>query len=161
MRAAAIIICLLICSLVLCGFIHQEHSSSSIEIETEAREVLIQFYKLLNLGEYLKAQELYGGSYQILRDWYPDVGADDFTELWHRGCWGFQCLQIREVVSQVKLDGYGYRFVVKFSTDKGELYVVAPCCDAPAEAPRESLFTQEVHNIESRWQVVGYPPYEP
>lgn len=52
----------------------------------QARETLASYFSLLHAGRYAEAVNLYGGSYDILRDWNPAVDPDDYATLFENGC---------------------------------------------------------------------------
>ncbi|HBK33789.1 TPA: hypothetical protein DEP34_03200 [Candidatus Uhrbacteria bacterium] len=65
--------------------------------ENEAEGVLITFLDSLYEKDYDAATAVYGGDYDQLRDWNPDVEPTDLALLWKRGCEqnGLQCMEIR------------------------------------------------------------------
>ena len=131
-----------------------------------ARETLIQFFEHLNKGDYLSASALYGGSYEMLNGYNPDLDPEDHAALFKNACTvnGFQCLQVRSARLQEQAAQTGdYRFVVEFSTADGELFVLGPCCGATeTEMPLRSEFVFTVVRVgEGAYQVVDLPVYAP
>ncbi len=52
----------------------------------EAQNSLMNFFSLLNTKKYAEADSLYGGSYDQLQVFNPDVDANDHATLWQRAC---------------------------------------------------------------------------
>lgn len=131
-----------------------------------ALQTLMSFFDHLNAARYQEASELYGGSYDVLLGYNPEVDPNDHAALLQRACVanGFQCLQVR----RARLEGtgspsHGYRFVVEFSTPDGGLFVRTPCCGAgSADMPTESQFTFTVASSnDGVYRVQELPVYVP
>jgi hypothetical protein len=131
---------------------------------SEAQQVLIEFFTLLNEEKYAEADALYGGSYQGLQDNNPDVEPSDHTTLWSRGCKqnGLQCLKVRSVTFR-RLEGNTHVFQVEFSNTDGSLFVRGPCCGASeTDMPPQSQFEYKVaRTAEGTFVVMDTPPYVP
>jgi hypothetical protein len=67
----------------------------------EAEAALTDFYDLLNQGEYEKAVELYGGSYEELEYFNPEMDPEDRAGLLAAACEinGFFCLPVSSVTA--------------------------------------------------------------
>lgn len=130
----------------------------------EAQDVLVDFFTLLNVGNYAEAVPLYGGGYEIFQGWNPAVDPDDHVLLWTRACQqnGLQCLLARTITLQ-QLQGDTYIFQVEFSNPDGSLFVLGPCCGAnETEMPPVSEFEFTVRrNADRRFVVMNTPPYVP
>ena len=131
---------------------------------SEAQEVLIKFFDLLNTKQYADADTLYGGSLETVRAWNPDVQVYDHVTLWTKACEqnGLQCLQVRSATFE-KLQGDTYFFQVEFSNPDGSLFVLGPCCGAnETEMPPVSQFEYKVtRNPNGKFMVMDLPPYVP
>lgn len=130
----------------------------------EAQETLIDFFSLLNARRYEDAVALYGGSYEVLQGWNPDLDPSEHAALWARACEqnGLQCLQTR-TVTFMGLEGDTYIFQVEFDNPDGSLFVLGPCCGAnETEMPPVSQFEYRVtRNAEGKFVVMDLPPYVP
>ena len=130
----------------------------------EAHEALIAFFSSLSAKNYTEAIPLYGGSYETLQGWNPDLDPSDYTTLWTKACEqnGLQCLQVRTATFE-KLQGDTYVFQVEFSNPDGSLFVRGPCCGAnETEMPPVSQFEYKVtRNSNGKFVVMDLPPYVP
>jgi len=63
----------------------------------EQHQVLSAFFNRLAAGQYAAAATLYGGSYETLVGFNPDIDPVDVAALWRHGCEmnGLQCLLVR------------------------------------------------------------------
>jgi len=128
-----------------------------------AREALIAFSSLLHAQRYSEAIHYYGGTYDILRDWNPDVGEDEYAALFQRGCTsnGLKCLKIRTIVREEQVSLTEFRFIVEFMNDDGTLFVRGPCCGTEEQEPPQVQFCFTVNKAEDRFLVRGLPVYVP
>ena len=130
----------------------------------EAQAVLIDFFALLSQGQYDEADALYGGSYEQMQAWNPDIDPADHEALWKRACEqnGLQCLEIRSAIFK-GLRGDTNVFQVEFSNPDSSLFVLGPCCGAnETEMPPVSQFEYEVARIAlGKFAVMTPPPYVP
>ena len=131
---------------------------------SEAYDVLVKFLTLLYTGNYAEAAPLYGGEYESLQVFNPQIDPNDRVALWNRVCENklLQCLEIRSATF-TKLVGDSYIFQVEFSNSDGSLFVLGPCCGAnETEMPPVSQFEFTVsRNAEGRFVVMNTPPYVP
>lgn len=130
----------------------------------EAQGTLIDFFSLLNARKYADAVALYGGSYEVLQGWNPDLDPSDHAALLAIACEqnGLQCLQSR-TATLIGLQGDTYVFQVEFNNPDGSLFVLGPCCGAnETEMPPVSQFDYRVtRNAEGKFVVMDLPPYVP
>lgn len=135
------------------------------EDKAAAEEALISFFDTLAAGRYTEAQALYGGSYEVLAAWNPDVAPGDFATLWRDGCAinGLVCLEVRSAESDGLTVTEDYLFNVEFSTREGELFVLGPCCGVTeTEQPPVSVFPIRIAKGEDgAFRVIDLPPYRP
>jgi hypothetical protein len=140
-----------------------EHSANDTEL---AQGVLIEFFEHLNNGDYLSASALYGGSYEVLAEYNPELDPQDSVALFRSACTinGFQCLQVRSVALQERVAHAGeYRFVVEFLAPDGGHFVLDPCCGAIETdiRPRSQFVFTVAQNAEGTYQVQDLPVYVP
>ena len=130
----------------------------------EALAVLTRFFDLLNAKQYLEADALYGGEYEVLQINNPSSDPSDHAALWSWSCEyaGLQCLKVRNAIFQT-LQGDTYVFQVEFSNPDGSLFVLGPCCGAnETEMPPVSQFEYRVSRAEDgTFRVMDLPPYTP
>ena len=132
--------------------------------EETAAQTLVTFFDRLNQGQYAEADSLYGGDYETLTNWNPDLDSSDHAALWERGCLqnGLQCLTVQSATFKGH-HGDIYIFFVEFSTADGSLFVRGPCCGATeTEMPSESNFEFRVAEIAAgQFKVLDMPVYVP
>jgi hypothetical protein len=129
-----------------------------------AREALTSYFSLLQGGHYTEAIHYYGGDYEILRGWNPDVDPDDYVKLFERGCTanGLMCLQMGKVVDEEQESPSEFRFVLEFLSDDGTPFVLGPCCGATEEEmPPQTGFAFTVTKVDNRFLVRDLPVYVP
>jgi hypothetical protein len=140
-------------------------SSQALTLGANAEQALKAFYELLNEGEYDRAVDLYGGSYEVLQGWNPDRDPEDFTGLLQAGCEhnGLMCLAVLNIVSVQTSDDNEFFFEIEFANPDGSLFVRGPCCGATEEEmPPQSTFTaQVVCRDGGSCLVMDLPPYVP
>jgi hypothetical protein len=131
---------------------------------SEAHDVLIDFLTLLHTKNYAEAVSLYGGDYEALQVFNPEIDLDDRVVLWAWACDNqlLQCLEVRSATFK-ELVGDSYIFQVEFSNSDGSLFVLGPCCGAnETEMPPVSQFEFTVsRNANGRFVVMNTPPYVP
>jgi hypothetical protein len=131
---------------------------------SEALEVLVHFFDLLNAKQYAEADLLYGGDYEQLLLSNPEADPTDHALLWTAACEraGLQCLKVRTATFKI-LQGDTYVFQVEFSNPDGSLFVLGPCCGADeTEMPPVSQFEYRVSRAEDgTFRVLDLPPYTP
>ena len=154
---------LMLMGMILLSACSAFETSAQREMET-AQVTLESFFSLLAYGAYEQAAGIYGGKYDTLLSLNPSIPAEDVAALWRNACQtnGFQCLEIKNVVS-ASLDGQGfYHFVVEFQNRDGSLLVVNPCCGASAtETPPQSQFEFIIRRDYGVFSVANLPVYIP
>ena len=130
----------------------------------EAHTALVNFLTLLHTGNYTDAVPLYGGDYEQLQVFNPQIDPTDKAALWKATCENkqLQCLEVRSATFK-SLSGGSYIFRVEFSSPDGGLFVLGPCCGATeTEMPPVSQFEYTVsRNAEHQYVVMNLPPYVP
>ena len=131
---------------------------------SEAHNVLVRFFELLNAKQYAEADLLYGGNYEQLQVFSADVDPSDHATLWSNACElaGLQCLKVRTATFKI-LQGDMYIFQVEFSNPDGSLFVLGPCCGSnETDMPPVSQFAYKVgRNADGKFLVMDLPPYVP
>jgi hypothetical protein len=131
---------------------------------SEAHDVLVNFLMGLHTKNYVDAVPLYGGEYEQLQVFNPEIDPNDKVALWTWVCDNqlLQCLEERSVTFK-KLIGDSYVFQVEFSNQDGNLFVLGPCCGAnETEMPPVSQFEFTVsRNADRKFVVMNTPPYVP
>jgi hypothetical protein len=140
-------------------------ASCSIASDAEqAHEVLIRFFDSLQEEDFREAADLYGGSYELLNSYNPDLDPEDREGLLARACQqnGFQCLQVQVATFNELTENGEYVFTVQFLDPNGELFVLGPCCGEEPETPPEFQFEYRVvKNGFGDYQVLDLPVYVP
>ncbi len=130
----------------------------------ETHDILVSFLTLLHNGKYAEAAPLYGGDYEALQVFNPQIDPADKVALWAWVCDNklLQCLEVRSATFK-NLSGDSYIFQVEFSNPDGSLFILGPCCGATeTEMPPVSQFEYTVsRNAEHRYAVMNPPPYVP
>jgi heat shock protein HslJ len=132
--------------------------------EQGAREALIRYFSLLSDGQYSQSAELYGGDYDTLAEWNPDIDPSDHAGLLERGCTmnGLQCLVVHQILATERINEDSYRFTVQFENPGGSLFVRGPCCGATEEEmPSQSDFAFTVVKQGEGFAVQDLPVYVP
>lgn len=133
--------------------------------EAVAVDALYTFFDKLQAGDYQDAAGYYGGSYDVVQGYNPDVAPDDFATLWRNACSinGFSCLKASTVTLSNRPGEGEYVFDVEFQTREGKRFVLGPCCGADeTEQPPVSVFPIRVaRGNDGRYRVVDLPPYTP
>lgn len=130
----------------------------------EARDTLVNFLSLLNTKKYEEAVPLYGGGYEELRVFNPEIDPSDHLMLWTWACENklLQCLEVRSA-TLMHQESATYVFQVEFSNPDGSLFVLGPCCGSnETEMPPVSQFEYTVtKSAEGKFVVMNMPPYVP
>lgn len=131
---------------------------------SEAYQVLIDFLTLLHTKNYADAVPLYGGDYEQLQVFNPEIDPNDLVALWSWACDNelLRCLEVRSATFQ-EIVGDSYIFQIEFNNPDGSLFVLGPCCGAnETEMPSVSQFEFTVTpNADGKFVVMNTPPYVP
>ena len=142
-----------------------ENAAAQGQIEL-ARQALLDYFTALNQGNYLQAVELYGGSYELLQGYNPEIPAQAHAQLLQAACRynGFMCfLPVREIVAQEQAAVNEFRFAVEFQNEDGTPFELGPCCGAdPDSQPPVSQFEYPVvFSEQAGYRVMELPVYVP
>ncbi len=131
----------------------------------QAKLDLITFFEKLNQGQYEDAVALYGGSYEVLQGYNPDIDPQDKATLMKFGCEfnGLTCMQVYDAVIKSQNSDNEFLFEVRYSNKEGEIFELGPCCgETEEEMPPVLLFDIRVTcDAESNCKVYDLPPYVP
>lgn len=130
----------------------------------QAGSALVSFFDALNEGRYADAVPLYGGDYDMLRDWNPNTAPDDYPKLFEGGCRtnGLQCLKVKDVVKAEQVSPTDLQLTVEFQNPDGTPFEQGPCCgDNSAEQPTRTQFDYIVVKRGEQFLVQGLPVYTP
>lgn len=126
--------------------------------------MLIDFLTRLHTKKYAEAAPLYGGEYEALQVFNPEIDPNDRVGLWTWVCENqlLQCLEVRST-EFLHQEGDTYIFQVEFNNPDGSLFVLGPCCGAnETEMPPVSQFEFTViRNEDGKFVVMNTPPYVP
>lgn len=143
---------------VLLGLVGNEAhtvASGPQDPDLQALRVLFAYFAALNDGRYSAASQLYGGSYELLRGYNPNVAANDFAALLKAACEanGFQCLKVRGVTRIDPISATEFRLVVMFNTSDGSLF------QHPQNGLTEFPYTVRLDPRDGRMRVLELPVY--
>lgn len=135
---------------------------SSIDTEN-ARQALIDYFGALSLREYPHAAQLFGGSYEILAEYNPDVAPDNHAALWQRGCEqnGLQCLTIRTTTFQELTTSGEYIFLAEFNNLDGSQFKLAACCGENSALAKYQFPYRIEKGNDGQFRVLDMPIYVP
>ena len=130
----------------------------------KAHQALVEFFEQLSEGNYAEATERYGGSYEVLVSYNPELDPDKPVPLWRNGCQinGFQCLDIR-IANFNELNAKGeYIFTVQFNNPDGSMFLLGECCTTEPSAPPQFQFEYRVvKGGDGVFRVLDMPVYVP
>ena len=130
----------------------------------KAEESLTAFFQYLNDGDYQKAAELFGGSYESLESMNPLIPPEDREQLWQAGCSlnGLQCLPVLQVVNSEQTADNEYLFTVTFKKADGGILETGPCCGEDKNTEQtSSSFLYHVIKDKNRFLISDLPVYIP
>jgi hypothetical protein len=151
-----VFILLLVLILAACSPV--ERKSETAKAETTMRD----FFSVLANGQYAEAVTLYGGNYEVLAGWNPDISPTDYTSLWQRGCEqnGLVCMEIMEIVN-VEENETNFEFTVTFKMKDGELFELTGCCGETFPEPISEYVIGVQSDGNGKYKVLSLPPYVP
>lgn len=124
----------------------------------QAREVLFSYLSSLHAGRYAEAVNLYGGTYDILRDWNPAIDPNDYAALFKNGCEtnGLMCLDMAGVLLKEAISSHEFKFNVEFITEDGSLFV-----SGSETSPQSQFVFTVLKNGDGQFLVQDLPVYAP
>lgn len=139
---------------------------NSTETEEDgALTTLTAFLTALNSRDYESAENLYGGSYETLEGYNPDVDPNNHILLLERACEsnGLNCLKLKSATLKQTSIEQAFVFSVELQTNNGDLFEIGPCCGADEEdfIPVSVFNFSVIQNDQDQFQVLDLPPYTP
>lgn len=138
--------------------------STDPDVES-ARQALTEFLTALDTGDYASAERLYGGSYDVLTGYNPDLDPADHAALLERGCTtnGLNCLLLKSATLDQVIDNYEFVFTVELQNQDGSRFEIGPCCgeDETNFTPTTDFTFSVIWTAEGQYQVMDLPPYTP
>jgi hypothetical protein len=129
-----------------------------------ALAALQEFFAALSERRYADADRYFGGSYEALTGFNPDLDPTDRIALWAAGCEknGLVCLPANDIVLDAQPGEGEYRFLVSFRSGD-VMFSLGPCCGADiTEMPPQWQFAYTLKQDDSQvWRVMEMPPYQP
>lgn len=133
--------------------------------EETACQALTEFLNALNSGDYASADKLYGGSYDVLTGYNPDLDPADHAALLERGCTtnGLNCLLLKSATFDQVINNYEFVFTVELQNRDGSRFEIGPCCgeDDTDFTPTTDFTFTVIWMDEGQYQVMDLPPYTP
>lgn len=151
-------------SLILLALVLLSACYPRLSDSEKASQALNRFFSELSNGNYAEAADLYGGSYEVLTNFNPDLEANDHVSLWKSGCQinGLQCLTTRTITFNQLLDSGEYVFTVEFNDPAGNQFVLEACCgEDPTTAPQFQFEYRVVKSGNGDFLVLDLPIYVP
>jgi maltose-binding protein MalE len=148
---------LILLVIILAACSPAEKESEAANAETAMRT----FFSALATGQYDEAINLYGGDYEILTGWNPDISPTDYVTLWQKGCEqnGLVCMEVLEVIKVIEKEN-GFEFTVTFKMKDGELFQFTGCCGETLPEPITE-YEISVQKDGDGYKVLSMPPYVP
>lgn len=141
-------------------------TASPVPVSTDeqlAQQALIEFFDRLHRGDYAAAVELFGGSYESIIAYVPNVDPADYPALLQGMCNIHRCLKVRQIVSSLQWRDDYFLIGVQLDDPEGGVFTFGPCCGASLEEfPPRSVFEYLVmKRADQTFVVIGLPPYVP
>ncbi|MCJ7693998.1 MAG: hypothetical protein MUO40_01080 [Anaerolineaceae bacterium] len=105
---------------------------TEIPLETLARRAMMDYFADLNNAEYESAVSNYGGSYEILQGFTPDLDPQDKAALFQAGCErnGLACMQLMTAKLTSQADPLTFVYKVSYRGANNLEFILGPCCGA-------------------------------
>ncbi len=140
-------------------------SEAAADQDQAAQEVLASYLDALHNGRYEEAAGLYGGSYEVLLGYNPDIDPNDKPALLEAACTinGFVCLEVKSIEPADPVSESEFAYNVQFANADGSLFELGPCCGADeTSTPPTLVFSFTVKQLEDGgYMVMDLPPYTP
>jgi len=133
--------------------------------EQLAFHTLTDFLQSLYTGDYGKAAQLYGGTYETMIDHNQSIDPSDHAALMHNACAinGAQCLEVKSVSLDNQISNKEFVFRVDFLNPDGTIFVLGPCCGGSATdfPPKAWFYFTVMKDGRNKFSVMDMPPYGP
>jgi hypothetical protein len=153
---------MVICLFLIALFVFASCTNKA-EVEA-AQSSLTAFFDSLAEGDYTQAANLYGGSYNALKNMNPLVPGEEHAALWEMACTvnGYQCLPVLSIESVKRISAGEYLFAVKFRDSNGEEFVMDQNCGCGmVGVGAADEFEYHVEKSNGTFLVHESPPYIP
>lgn len=141
-----------------------EDSTRDADLQA-ARAALESYFRFLVAGDYAAVIQVYGGGYETLQGWNPDINSEDHAALFERGCSQNGLVCSLSIASEMEVDQATpsvYRFVLELQNPDGSRFQQGPCCGAdPTSEPPTTRFEFLVGLTEGGYKVMTLPVYVP
>ena len=136
-----------------------------VPLETSARNAMFAYFASLNNAEYDSAVTYFGGSYEVLQRFNPDLDPQDKAALFQAGCErsGLVCMQLMTAKLISQPDPLTFIYKVSYRGANNQEFVLGPCCGATeTEMPPVRYFEVTITCYEDAdCKVLDLPPYVP
>lgn len=124
----------------------------------QARAALKAHLNALQAGRYTDAAALFGGTNELVKQWFPDGNPNNIAGLLEQGCTTllFRCAKVRVINKGVATSATQFTFLVQFNTPEGNLLTM----QLPQSTP-VSQFSFDVRKDGKRFVVESMPLYLP
>lgn len=139
-------------------------SATTEEARAGAEAALIQYFELLNTAQYTQAADLYGGDYNSLLEYNPEINPNNHSALLRSACEinGYQCLKVKEIIQTDVVSETSFDIIVTFIGKNGSMFRLAACCGGnPTFVPPTVQFTYRVNLSGKQYSILTLPPYAP
>jgi hypothetical protein len=147
----------------LAGLVILSACARQADDSAQPRQALVNFFDRLSQGSYAQAAELYGGSYETLQSWNPDLNPKDTAALWQNGCQvnGLQCLTVHSATLKQQTKNGKTLFIVEFNNPDGSLFSRPGCCGDNATPPTSQFEFRLLRGEDGKYRVMDMPVYVP
>jgi hypothetical protein len=134
-------------------------------INAQAKLDLINFFVFLNHGKYEDAAFLYGGPYEVLEGYNPEIDPINKAVLLQSGCEinGLVCLQLFSASLMQQPSENEFVFQVSYRNSDGTEFSMGPCCGATEEEmpPVSQFEIRVICKSKNVCKILDLPPYVP
>ncbi len=127
-----------------------------------ARQALLTYLSALDAGRFGEAARFYGGEYEILIGYNPEIDPSSHAALFEAACTvnGFLCqLELKSILQETRVSDTEFRFTIEFQNQDGTLYE-HPCVETgAAECWLQTQFDLTVISLDGQFRVLELPIY--
>lgn len=113
-----------------------------------ARDVLVEYFSLLNEGRYNEAVQYHGSGYDYMNtsmgyeSELDSSNPNNYAELLRRGCLFLKCLKVKKVIDEEENSPGQFKFTVQFAENDGSLFERSYYC-CGEEPPKEGALSPQ------------------
>jgi len=126
-----------------------------------SRQALLAYFAALRTGRYAEVADLFGGDYEVLLGYNPEIDARSHAALLKAACTvnGFAChLEPRNIV-EVRVSEVEVQFTVEFQNPDGSTFEL-PCVEpGPSDCPPRTQLDFTVRLEDGHYRVLELPVY--